>query len=327
MGAVKSIIIGTGSFLPERVMTNKDMESIVDTSDDWIRQRTGIEQRHIAGDMETTSAMGTKAAEKALENAGLKGADIDGVIVATSTPDTTFPSVAVQIQSNIGAKNGPNFDVQAVCSGFVYALSVADGLIKSGAVRRLLVVGSEKFSNILNWQDRTTCVLFGDGAGAVILEARETDQNTGISERGIHSSHLHADGDLKDILYTDGGVATTQTAGHVVMNGREVFKNAVELMSDVVNETLKHNNISADDIDWLVPHQANVRIIESTRKKLDLPPEKIVITVHLHGNTSAASIPLALDTAVQDGRIRQNDLILFEALGAGLTWGSVLARF
>ena len=324
----KSLIIGTGSYLPERIMTNKDLESIVETSDEWIQQRTGIKERRIANENETSAYMGEMAARKAMESAGLKGEDIDGVVVATSTPDKTFPSVAVHIQSALGVRNGPNFDVQAVCSGFIYALSVADLLVKGSMARRLLVVGTEKFSNILNWNDRTTCVLFGDGAGAVVVEASEYegDEND-LSQRGIHSAHLHGDGTMRDILYTDGGVATTKTAGHVVMNGKEVFRNAVDLMADVVTETLQHHNLEAEDVDWLVPHQANIRIIESTRKKLKLPPEKVVVTVDRHGNTSAASIPLALDEAVRDGRIKKGELILFEALGAGLTWGALLCRF
>ena len=332
VNSVRSVIIGTGSYLPRDIVTNADLAQKVDTSDEWITQRTGIKERRIANKDESTSFMASRAAEKALDAAGLKGSDIDGIIVGTSTPDKSFPSVAVHVQSEIGSQNGPNFDVQAVCSGFVYALSVADSLIKSGAARRFLVIGAEKFSSLLNWEDRTTCVLFGDGAGAVILEAQDQpDQNRSgqdlIDQRGIHSFHLHANGRLKDILCTDGGVASTQNAGHIHMNGREVFRNAVDLMSEVVEETLAHNHIGPEDIDWLIPHQANIRIIESTRKKLGLPPEKDVVTVDRHGNTSAASIPLALDEAVRDGRVRKNELILFEALGAGLTWGSLLVRF
>lgn len=323
----KSVITGTGSYLPDKILTNKDLEKIVDTSDEWIQQRTGIRERRIADETQTTAHMGTRAAIKALEAAGIKGEDIDGIIVATSTPDTTFPSVAVHIQTAISAGFGPMFDVQAVCSGFVYALSIADSMLQAGHGTRFLVVGSEKFSNILNWNDRSTCVLFGDGAGAVVLERQQSDTKTSLEASGIHSTHLHANGQLKEILYTDGGVATTKHAGHIVMNGREVFRHAVDLMAEVVNETLAYNNIKADDIDWLIPHQANIRIIESTRKKLRLPEDKVVITVHEHGNTSAASIPLALDKAVRDGRVKKGDLLLLEALGAGLTWGSALIRY
>ena len=322
---IRSVILGTGSYLPERVMTNKELESIVDTTDEWIVQRSGISERRIAAEGETTADLAIAAARRAVEASGLKGEDIDGIIVATSTPDSTFPSVAVKVQAALGVKHGPVFDVQAVCSGFVYGLSVADSLIRTGAAKRLLLVGAEKMSSILNWEDRTTCVLFGDGAGAIVLEARE-GQGT-IADQGVISTHFHADGKLKDILYVDGGVSSTGTAGHIVMEGKEVFRHAVQLMADVVNETLAHNNITGDQIDWLVPHQANIRIIESTAKKLGMGMDRVVATVDHHGNTSAASIPLALDEAVRDGRIHRGNMLLFEALGSGLTWGAALVRY
>ncbi len=322
---IRSVILGTGSYLPERVMTNKELESIVDTTDEWIVQRSGISERRIAAEGETTADLAIAAARRAVEASGLKGEDIDGIIVATSTPDSTFPSVAVKVQAALGVKHGPVFDVQAVCSGFVYGLSVADSLIRTGAAKRLLLVGAEKMSSILNWEDRTTCVLFGDGAGAIVLEAREGDGT--IADQGVISTHLHADGSLKDILYVDGGVSSTGTAGHIVMEGKEVFRHAVQLMADVVNETLAHNNITGDQIDWLVPHQANIRIIESTAKKLGMGMDRVVATVDHHGNTSAASIPLALDEAVRDGRIHRGNMLLFEALGSGLTWGAALVRY
>jgi len=322
---IRTVITGTGSYLPAKVVTNKDLEAMVETSDEWIQQRTGIRQRHMAADTETTADMAIEAARRALEASGLKGEDIDGVIVATSTPDTTFPSVAVKVQAALGVRHGPVFDVHAVCAGFVYALTVADSLIRTGAAKRLILVGAEKMTSILNWDDRTTCVLFGDGAGAVVLEAKD-GQGT-LADDGVLSTHLHADGTLKDILYVNGGVSSTQTAGHIVMEGKEVFRHAVAAMSDVVNETLTHNGITADKIDWIVPHQANIRIIEGTAKKLGLGMEQVVITVDRHGNTSAASIPLALDEAVRDGRIQKGHLMLFEALGSGLTWGAALVRF
>lgn len=322
---IRSVILGTGSYLPERVMTNKELESIVDTTDEWIVQRSGISERRIAGKDETTADMAIEAARRAVEASGLKGEDIDGIIVATSTPDSTFPSVAVKVQAALGVQHGPVFDVQAVCSGFVYGLTVADSLIRTGAAQRLLLIGAEKMSSILNWEDRTTCVLFGDGAGAVVLEAREGQG--AIADQGIISTHLHADGKLKDILFVDGGVSSTGTAGHIIMEGKEVFRHAVQLMADVVNETLAHNNITGDQIDWLVPHQANIRIIESTAKKLGMGMDRVVATVDHHGNTSAASIPLALDEAVRDGRIHRGNMLLFEALGSGLTWGAALVRY
>ena len=315
-----SQIISTGSYLPEKVMTNSDLEKIVDTSDEWIFQRSGIKQRHIASESQSTSDMAVLAARNAMEQANISPQDIDGIIVATTTPDQTFPSVAVRVQSAIGVPVGVAFDVQAVCTGFVYAISIADNFIKAGQLKRVLVIGAEKMSSILNWEDRTTCVLFGDGAGAVILEAQEN------SNSGILSTHLYADGGLKDILYTDGGVSTTGESGHIVMHGREVFKHAVNLMTGAVRAALEENKLSVEDIDWLVPHQANIRIIEATAKKLLLPMENVIVTVQNHGNTSAASIPLAFDQAMRAGKIKKGELVLFEALGGGLTWGSALVR-
>lgn len=321
MSCCSAVIRATGSYLPEKILTNKDIEKFIDTSDEWIVQRTGISERHIAAEDEPTSALAIKAAQNALDASGLFATDIDGVIVATTTPDQSFPSVAVKVQAALGMKAGPAFDVQAVCSGFIYALSVADSMIRSGSMSRILVVGAEKMSSLLDWNDRTTCVLFGDGAGAVILE-RSEDKNSGVL-----STHLYADGKLNDLLYTDGGVSTTGTAGHIVMQGKEVFKNAVTLMADIVAEVLEKNSIKAEEIDWLVPHQANLRIISSTAEKLAMPMDRVVVTVGLHGNTSAASIPLALDAAVRDGRIRRGQLLLLEALGGGLTWGAALIRY
>lgn len=317
---MRSFITSTGSYLPEKIMTNADLEKIVETSDEWIEQRSGIKQRHIAAKDQTTSDMATKAAQDALNSAGLTANDIDGIIVATTTPDQTFPSVAVKVQAALGAPAGIAFDVQAVCTGFIYALATADNFIKAGQLKRVLVIGAEKMSSVIDWTDRTTCVLFGDGAGAVILEAREEEQG------GILSTHLYADGNYKDILYTNGGVSSTGDSGHIIMHGREVFKHAVKLMAGAVNAALKANNLEADQIDWLVPHQANARIIEATAKKLKLPMERVVITVAEHGNTSAASIPLAFDQAMKSDRIQTGQSVLFEALGGGLTWGSALVR-
>lgn len=323
---IRSVILGCGSYLPENILTNKELESIVDTSDEWIRKRTGIEARHIAPDDMGASDMAVKAAEFALAHAGVDISTVDGIIVATSTPDHTFPSVATMVQAALKAPHGMAFDVQAVCSGFVYAMTVADNMIKGGSAKRILVIGAEKMSSILNWEDRTTCVLFGDGAGAVVLDAQEVAHDT-INERGVISTHIYANGDHKDILYVNGGPSTTKESGYIVMQGREVFKHAVTLMADVVSEALESNNLTPADIDWLVPHQANIRIIEATAKKLRLDMDRIVTTVAHHGNTSAASIPLALDEAVKDGRIKSGELVLMEALGAGLTWGAVLVRF
>ncbi|OIN85387.1 MAG: 3-oxoacyl-ACP synthase [Alphaproteobacteria bacterium CG1_02_46_17] len=319
--SIVSVIRSTGSFLPDRILTNKELETMVDTTHEWIVQRTGIEERHIAGENEPTSFLAINAAKKALEDSGLNASEIDGVIVATTTPDQSFPSVAVKVQAALGMKPGPAFDVQAVCSGFIYALSVADSMIRSGAMNRIMVVGAEKMSSLLDWNDRTTCVLFGDGAGAVILEKSENES------QGILSTHLYADGKLNDLLYTDGGVSSTQTAGHIVMQGKEIFKNAVTLMADIVEEVLTKNNIQSEQIDWLVPHQANLRIITGTAEKLHMGMDRVVVTVNKHGNTSAASIPLALDTAVRQGKIKRGQLLLLEALGGGLTWGAALIRY
>lgn len=322
----RTIIAATGSYLPSKILTNKDLEKIVDTTDDWIVQRTGIHRRHIAAEGETTADMAVAAGWAALTAGKFSPADIDSVIITTSTPDQTFPSVAVKVQAALGLPpGGMAFDLQAVCSGFVYGLGVANSLIITGQARRVLLIGSEKMSSILNWQDRGTCVLFGDGAAAMILEAAE---GQGIAEdQGILSTHLHANGQLKDILYTTGGTSSTGQAGVIVMEGKEVFRHAVHYMSDVVEETLKYNDLKPEQIDWLVPHQANIRIIESTAKKLNMDMGKVILTVADHGNTSAASIPLAFDQAVRDGRIRRGHLVLMEALGAGLTWGAALIRY
>ncbi len=319
--SLRSVILSTGSYLPEKALTNKDLEKIVDTNDEWIVQRTGIKERHIAAPDQPTSDMAIHAAQRALESSGLTAGDIDGVIVATTTPDQSFPSVAVRVQAALGLRAGPAFDVQAVCSGFVYALSVADAMLQTGAMKRVIVIGAEKMSSLLNWEDRTTCVLFGDGAGAVILEAQENPSN------GILSTHLYADGKFRDLLYTDGGTSTTGAAGHIVMHGKEVFKNAVTLMAEIVQEVFDKNKITSEQIDWLVPHQANLRIITGTAEKLHMPMDKVVVTVDKHGNTSAASIPLALDTAVRDGRIQRGQTLLLEALGGGLTWAAALIKY
>lgn len=318
---LRSVILSTGSYLPAKTLTNADLEKMVDTTDDWIIQRTGIRERHVGAEGETSADFAIQAARNALESSGLTANDIDGVIVATTTPDQSFPSVAVKVQAALGLRAGPAFDVQAVCSGFVYALSVADAMIKTGAMTRVLVIGAEKMSSLLNWDDRTTCVLFGDGAGAVILEGQAGAEN------GILSTHLYADGQFKDLLYTDGGVSSTGTAGHIVMHGKEVFKNAVTLMANIVQEVLDKNSITSDQIDWLVPHQANLRIITGTAEKLNMDMSKVVVTVDKHGNTSAASIPLALDTAVRDGRIQRGQTLLLEALGGGLTWAAALVKY
>lgn len=322
---IKSVIKATGSYLPEKVLTNKELEGMVDTSDEWITQRSGIKQRHIAAEGETTADLAIGAAKQALERSGLSPEDIDGVIVATTTPDQTFPAVAVKVQAALGLPVGIAFDVQAVCTGFVYALAVANNFIISGQAKRMIVVGAEKMSSIVNWEDRTTCVLFADGAGAVVLEANEN--GAGVDARGIHSTHLCAQGGLRDLLYTDGGASSTGASGHIVMHGKEVFKYAVSYMAEAVNAALDHNDVKPEDVDWLVPHQANIRIIEATAKKLNMSMDKVVVTVDHHGNTSAASIPLALDEAVTDGRIKEGDLLLLEAMGGGLTWGSALLRF
>ncbi len=324
MSDLKSIVRGVGSYLPAEILTNDDLSRIVDTSDDWIVERTGIRQRHRAAKGEYTSDLATKAAEAALANAGLNAADIDLIVVATATPDNTFPATAVQVQANLGNRQGYAFDLQAVCSGFVFGLATADAHLKAGFAKRALVIGAETFTRILDWTDRGTCVLFGDGAGAVILEAVDRSE---AGDRGIITSHLRSDGRHKSKLYVDGGPSTTQTAGHLRMEGREVFKHAVGMITDVIEASFAATGTTAEDIDWFVPHQANRRIIDASAKKLGIKPQKVVITVDLHGNTSAASIPLALSAGVADGRIRQNDLILLEAMGGGFTWGAVMLRW
>ena len=323
--AIKSIILGTGSYLPEKILTNADLEKMVDTTDEWITQRSGIKQRHIAADNQTTGDMALEAARQALDASGLTSDDIDGIIVATTTPDRTFPSVAVKVQGELGVKPCLAFDVQAVCTGFVYALSVADNFIKAGQAKNILVIGAEKMSSLVDWNDRSTCVLFADGAGAVVLSATEGEGS--LSEQGIHSTHLYANGAQRDMLQTSGGVSSTGENGVIEMQGRDVFKYAVSYMADVVGEVLEHNNITSDDIDWLVPHQANIRIIESTAKKLRMGMDQVVVTVDHHGNTSAASIPLALDEAVRGGKVKRGDMLLIEAMGGGLTWGAALVRY
>jgi 3-oxoacyl-[acyl-carrier-protein] synthase III len=321
---LRSVICGTGSALPAKIVTNAELAAKIDTSDEWIVQRTGIRQRHVAGEGETTSSLATRAAEAALASAGLTAADIDLIILATATPDYTFPSTATQVQFNLGMTHGAAFDIAAVCSGFVYALSVANSMLISGTHKRALVIGAETFSRILDWEDRTTCVLFGDGAGAVVLEAQAGAST--MSDRGILTSHLRSDGRHREKLYVDGGPSTTMTTGHLRMQGREVFKHAVGMITDVIEAAYAATGFTSADIDWFVPHQANKRIIDASAHKLGISPEKVVITVDKHGNTSAASIPLALDTAVKDGRIKHGQLVLLEAMGGGFTWGSVMLR-
>lgn len=322
---IRSVVRGFGAALPKRVMTNRDMEAIVDTSDEWIVQRTGIRQRYIAGDDETTASLGEAAARAALANGGLTPADIDLVICATSTPDNTFPATSVNIQNRLGMNHGFAFDVQAVCTGFVYAVATADAYIRGGLARRVLVIGAETFSRILDWNDRTTCVLFGDGAGAIVLEAAEGEGTS--ADRGVLTAHLRSDGSHKDKLYVDGGPSSTGTVGKLRMEGREVFKYAVGMITDVIQAAFDSTGTTAEDLDWLVPHQANRRIIDGSAKKLNIDADKVVITVDLHGNTSAASIPLALATAAGDGRIKKGDLVMLEAMGGGFTWGAVLLRW
>lgn len=317
-------IIGTGSYLPENVMTNKDMEKIVDTTDQWIRERTGIEQRHIAVDGQTTVDLAEQAARRAIEAAGIAPEEIDLIVFATSTPDKIFPSSACILQARLNIHGCPAFDIQAVCSGFVYALAVAEKFIKTGSSKKALVIGAEIFSRIINWQDRGTCVLFGDGAGAVVLGASE--------ETGILSTHLHADGQYESLLWVPYGIGdgfdeVKAGKGTVEMKGSEVFRVAVNTLGQIVDETLAANQMQKSDIDWLVPHQANIRIITATAKKLKMSMDRVVVTVHKHGNTSAASVPLALDAAVRDGRIKKNEVVLLEAFGGGFTWGSALLRY
>jgi 3-oxoacyl-[acyl-carrier-protein] synthase III len=322
---LRSVVLGCGSYLPSRVLTNSELAQKVDTSDDWIVQRTGIHERRIAGVGEATSDMGLNAAKAALAHAKIDASAIDLIVLATSTPDNTFPASAVSVQAGLGITQGAAFDLQAVCSGFVYGLAAADSLLRAGAFRRALVLGSETFSRIVDWNDRTTCVLFGDGAGAVVLEA-QIQQGT-RDDRGILTSRLRSDGRHKNKLYVDGGPSTTQTVGHLRMEGREVFRYAVAAIADVIEGVFQETGYTADDIDWFVPHQANKRIIDGAAHKLGIAPDKIVMTLDRHGNTSAASIPLALADAVADRRIKRGDLVLLEAMGGGFTWGATLLRW
>jgi len=319
----RSVLTGVGGYLPEKIVSNDEMSLQVDTSDEWITERTGIRQRHFAGPHETAAFMGAAAARQALAHAGVEAAEVDAIILATSTPDQAFPATAVHVQAAIGANRAFGFDIAAACSGFVYALSVADAMIRAGQVKTVLVIGSEVYSRILNFEDRGTCVLFGDGAGAVLLQGQKVMPDGS----GILSTHLHSDGKFAELLYVDGAVGQPEKSGHLVMNGREIFRHAVNLLAAAVNEALAANGLTNKDIDWLVPHQANRRIIDGVGKKLGLPRERVVVTVDRHANTSAASIPLALAEAVNDGRIARGQLILLEALGGGLTWGSALVRF
>jgi 3-oxoacyl-[acyl-carrier-protein] synthase-3 len=320
---IRAVLQGVGHYLPARVVENSELEAKVDTSDEWIRSRSGIERRHFVADGETTSMLATKAAEAALSHAKMTPDQIDAVIVATSTPDNTFPSVATMVQGNLGT-GGFAFDVQAVCAGFVYAMANANALIVSGQATRVLVIGAETFSRIMNWEDRTTCVLFGDGAGAVVLEAAEGDGKS--TDTGILSTDLNSDGRYKDLLYVDGGVSSTQSAGVLVMQGKEVFRHAVEKLAQTAHTALDKANLTAEDVSWIVPHQANLRIITKTAQKMGLPMDKVVVTVQDHGNTSAASIPLALSVATQEGKFTKGDVLVMEAIGGGLAWGAVVLR-
>ncbi|WP_439532912.1 beta-ketoacyl-ACP synthase III [Polymorphobacter sp.] len=322
---MRTRIVGTGSYLPARIVPNSELAPTVDSSDEWIVERTGIRQRHIAADGEFTSDLATAAAKRALASAGVAAGDISLIVVATATPDQTFPSVATVVQMKLGIIDCVAFDVAAVCSGFLYALTVADSLMRTGGHRRALVIGAETFSRILDWEDRTTCVLFGDGAGAVVLEA---EQSNGLSsDRGILATRLHADGRYNELLYVDGGPGSTGTTGKLRMKGKEVFRHAVTNLAAVMHETLEAAGLTAADVTWVVPHQANLRILEATARKLDLAPEQVIVTVQQHANTSAASVPLALDAAVADGRIKAGDLLLLEAMGGGFTWGAAAVRW
>lgn len=321
----RSVVEGIGSCLPEKRVTNADLEKTVDTTDEWIVQRTGIRERRIAGPGETTSTLATRAAMEALANAGRVAADVDLIVLATSTPDYTFPSTATQVQAALGITHGAAFDVQAVCSGFVYAMTIADKFLASGSHKCALVIGAETFSRLLDWSDRTTCVLFGDGAGAVVLVAQESEGR--VSDRGVLTSHLRSDGRHREKLFVDGGPSTTGTVGHLRMSGKEVFRHAVGMVTDVMRDAFAATGTTAQDLDWFVPHQANERIIDASAEKLGIAPAKIVKTVQMHGNTSAASIPLALSVACADGRIKRGDLVMLEAMGGGFTWGSVMVRW
>jgi 3-oxoacyl-[acyl-carrier-protein] synthase III len=325
LATIRSVVRGNGFYLPERVLTNHELAKMVDTSDEWIRQRTGIEERHIAAEGETTSMLGLQAAERALADAKLKPADIDLIVCATSTPDYTFPSTATQIQAGLGITHGAAFDLQAVCTGFVYGVATTDKFLTSGSHKRALVIGAETFSRILDWTDRATCVLFGDGAGAIVLESQLGEGTP--QDRGVLTSHLRSDGTHREKLYVSGGPGSTKTTGVLRMEGREVYRHAVSMVTDVIHDAFKTTRTTADDIDWFVPHQANKRIIDATAEKLGIAPEKVVLTVNKHGNTSAASIPLALGEARADGRIKEGDLVMIEAMGGGFTWGAALIRW
>ena len=326
---LRSQVAGCGAYLPERIITNRELADRLDTSDEWIRQRTGIGERRIAAPGELTSDLAFRAAQRALASAGMSGSDLDLLVLATATPDNTFPATAAKVQARLGMVRGAAFDVQAVCAGFIFALSVADNALRLGQARTALVIGAETFSRILDWEDRGTCVLFGDGAGALVLTAVSGPPPTDNSRRGrfILSNHLHSDGRQYDILYVDGGPSSTRATGLLRMQGREVFRQAIQRLSEVIDETLRANNLTGADIDWLVPHQANSRIIDAMGRKLGLPTSKIVMTIERHANTSAASIPLALEAAVDDGRIKPGHLVLMEALGGGLSWGASLVRW
>ncbi len=321
----RSVVTGCGRYLPERIVTNDELAKRVDTSDEWIQQRTGICERRIAADGEKTSDLAINAAQKALSSAGISADDVDLIVLATATPDETFPATATRVQAALGMTKGAAFDIQAVCTGFIYALNIADNFIRLGQANTALVIGAETFSRILDWEDRSTCVLFGDGAGAIVLQG--TDNSDSAAPRGILSNHLHSDGRHHDCLYVDGGPSSTQTVGHLRMEGPEVFKHAVNNMASVLGEALAANDMTAEDIDWLVPHQANKRILDSTARKLKLSREKVVITIDRHANTSAASIPLALYEAITDGRIQEDDIVVMEAMGGGFTWGASLIRW
>lgn len=322
---IRSVITGCAGHLPERVITNAEMADLVDTSDEWITARTGIRQRHVAADGETTSDLAVAAAEKAMASAGVGAEDIDLIVVATATPDYTFPATAATVQARLGVRRGAAFDIQAVCSGFIYGLATVDNFLKAGQFKRALLIGAETFSRILDWEDRTTCVLFGDGAGAVVIEAQQGEG--GNADRGVLTTHIHADGRHHDLLYVDGGPSKTKTVGHLRMSGKEVFRHAVTNLSAVITEALDATGLHADDIDWVVPHQANKRILDGTARKFGLDADKVIVTVDQHGNTSAASVPLALAVAVADGRIKRDDMLLLEAMGGGFTWGSALVRW
>lgn len=323
--SLRSVIKGSGSALPKRAVSNAEMATMVDTTDEWIVERTGIRNRHIAGDGETTATLATDAARKALAAAGIDASRVDLIVLATATPDQTFPATATIVQHNLGCNGGIAFDVAAVCSGFLYAMATADSMLRTGMAKCALVIGAETFSRILDWEDRTTCVLFGDGAGAIVLEAQDVD-DADPAAPGIIATRLHADGAHNELLYVDGGPSTTGTVGKLRMRGREVFRHAVTNLANVLNEVLEASGHASGDIDWVVPHQANLRILDATARKLGLPADKVIVTVDQHANTSAASVPLAYDTAVQDGRIKPGDLVMFEAMGGGFTWGACLAR-